>query len=106
MSVIMTLRVRGDAKKLEAQVAADPSVIRGIAEEAKREGLIAHRFYGSADGQIMVVDEWPDAAAFQRFFSATQDRIGPLMAGAGVTEEPEVTFWHKLNTHDDVGWGA
>ena len=102
----MTLRVRGDAQKLEAQAAADPSAIGAIADEAKKEGLIAHRFYGSDDGQIMVVDEWPDPAAFQRFFEANQARIGPLMASAGVTEEPEVTFWRKLDTHDDVGWDA
>lgn len=106
MSVIMTLRVRGDAKKLEEQAAADPGGIRAIAEEAKKGGLIAHRFYGSEDGQIMVVDEWPDQAAFQRFFDANQNRIGPLMANAGVTDQPEVTFWRKLDTYDEVGWDA
>ena len=106
MSVIMTLRVRGDSKKLEEQAAADPGGIRAIAEEARKEGLTAHRFYGSDDGQIMVVDEWPDQAAFQRFFDANQHRIGPLMASAGVTDEPELTFWRKLDTHDDVGWDA
>jgi len=106
MSLIMTLRVRGDSKKLEEQAAADPAGIRAIAKEAKKEGLIAHRFYGSEDGQIMVVDEWPDQASFQRFFDANQSRIGPLMANAGVTDAPEVTFWRKLDTHDEIGWDA
>jgi hypothetical protein len=27
-----------------------------------------------------------------------------LRREAGVTAEPEVTFWHKLDTQDDVGW--
>jgi hypothetical protein len=25
-------------------------------------------------------------------------------AASGVTSEPEVTFWRKLETGDDVGW--
>ncbi len=29
-----------------------------------------------------------------------------MMAEIGVTAEPEVTFWRKLETHDDVGWNA
>src|SRR5438445_8508948 len=104
VSVIMTLRTKGDPKKLEAQASADPDAIRSIAAEAKKAGLIAHRFYGSDDGQIMVVDEWPDPGSFQKFFEANQARIGPMMASAGATGEPEVTFWRKLDTKDDVGW--
>ena len=104
MSVIMTLRTQGDPHKLEALVADDPDAIRAIAEEAKKGGLIAHRFYGSDDGQIMVVDEWPDAESFQKFFEANAAQIGPVMAAAGATGDPEVTFWRKLDTRDDVGW--
>src|SRR5206468_782070 len=63
MSVIMTLRANGDPKALEERAAADPDAIRAISDGAKRHGLIAHRFYGSQDG-IMVVDEWPDEASF------------------------------------------
>lgn len=106
MSVIMTLRLKGDAKKLEAQAASDPGAIAGIAEQAKNAGLIAHRFYGSDDGQIMVVDEWPDPGSFQKFFEANRGQIEPLMASVGATAEPEITFWRKLQTHDDVGWDA
>jgi hypothetical protein len=51
----------------------------------------------------MVVDEWPDAESFKRFFEGEQDTIGPMMAEV-TTSEPEVTFWRKLETHDEVGW--
>lgn len=68
MSVIMTLRVKGDPEKLESIAAKDPDRIHGIADKAKEHGVIAHRFYGSDDGQIMVVDEWPDPRSFQAFF--------------------------------------
>jgi quinol monooxygenase YgiN len=102
VSVIMTLRVTGDPDKLEQHAAENADVVRGIAERAQARGLIAHRFYGS-DGQIMVVDEWPDPASFQAFFEAEQATIGPMMA-AVATGEPEITFWRKLETGDDIGW--
>lgn len=52
----------------------------------------------------MVVDEWPDPESFQRFFEEMRAEIEPMMAEVGVTGGPEVTFWRKLETHDDVGW--
>ena len=58
MSVIMTLRVKGDPEKLEQLADADRGRIRAISDRAKEAGMIAHRFYGS-EGQIMVVDESP-----------------------------------------------
>ena len=103
MSVIMTFRAAGDPDELERRAAADPDAMRSIADRAKEHGLIAHRFYG-AEGQIMVVDEWPDPESFQRFFEANRAKIGPLMAEVGATSEPEVTFWRELDTHDQVGW--
>jgi heme-degrading monooxygenase HmoA len=106
MSVIMTLRVKGDPAELERRAAGDPDAMRAIAERAKERGLIAHRFYGTDDGYIMVVDEWPDAESFQAFFEENRAEIEPMMADVGVSEEPEVKFWRKLETHDDVGWDA
>jgi hypothetical protein len=106
MSVIMTLRIEGDAKKLEEHVAADPDAMRDILDHAKKHGVIAHRFYGTDDGKIMVADEWPSPEDFQAFFEHMGPQIQQLMAAAGVTKEPEVTFWRKLDTGDDLGWGA
>ena len=102
MSVIMTLRVSGDPDKLEQMAQANPEMISGISARAQAAGAIAHRFYGS-EGQIMVVDEWPDAASFHAFFEAEQENIGRMMAEVA-TGEPEITFWRKLETGDDLGW--
>jgi quinol monooxygenase YgiN len=102
VSVIMTLRVSGDPDKLEQIAAENADALRGISERAQAAGVIAHRFYGS-DGQIMVVDEWPDAESFQSFFAAEEETIGPLMEQIGAGE-PEITFWRKLETGDEVGW--
>ena len=104
MSVIMTLRVKGDPKALERLAAEKPDAIRSISERGKEAGVIAHRFYGSEDGWIMVVDEWPDPQSFLTFFEGERDAIEPLMAAAGVTTEPEITFWRTLETGDEVGW--
>jgi heme-degrading monooxygenase HmoA len=102
MSVIMTLRVKGDAAKLERLASENGETLRGISERGKAAGVIAHRFYGSGD-EIMVVDEWPDAESFQRFFESEQEHIGPLMQEVA-TGQPAITFWRKLETGDEVGW--
>jgi len=102
VSVIMTLRFAANPDKLEQLAAEQSEVIQGISERAQAAGVIAHRFYGS-DGQVMVVDEWPDAESFQRFYAAEEAVIGPLMAELEAGE-PEITFWRKLETGDDVGW--
>jgi hypothetical protein len=106
MSVMMTLTVKGDPGKLEEHAGSDPDGMRSILESAKGHGLIAHRFYGSEGGEIMVVDEWPDEQSFEAFFSESGERIGAMMQAAGVTSEPQPKFWRKLDTQDEHGWGA
>lgn len=106
MSVLMTLRAKADPAKLEKKAANEPDVIRAISADAKNYGLIAHRFYGSDDGQILVLDEWPDAESFHRFFDAHQSDIGSMMAEVGATAAPDISFFRELDTHDAVGWGA
>ena len=104
MSVILTLRVKGDPQKFEQAAQGNPDRIQGILDQAKQNGLIAHRFYGSDSGNIMVIDEWPDAESFRRFWESAGGDVGPFMADAGVTEEPQPEFWQKLDTGDEYGW--
>jgi hypothetical protein len=104
MSVIMTLRVSGDPQGVERMAKEDPERIQKIMESARSHGLIAHRFYGS-EGKIMVIDEWPDPQSFHAFFEESEPLIGPMMQ-AVATSEPEIVFWSKLETGDDVGWDA
>lgn len=106
MSVMMTMVLKGDPGKLEEHASRERDTMQEILASAKEHGLIAHRFYGSDSGEIMVVDEWPDAQSFHSFFEANQERIGPMMEAVGVTSEPQPTIWRKLETHDDHGWGA
>ena len=76
MPVIMALRLQGDPKKFEEFAAANPDKMEGIRNKAVERGVIAHRFFGSADGnEILVVDEWPDPESFQQFFEETAPEI-------------------------------
>ena len=104
MSVIITLRAPGDASQFEQWAADNQEHMTSIVERAKQHGVIAHRFYGSDDGQIMVADEWPDEASFQAFFEETRDQIAPVMGAAGMQGQPEITTWRSLESHDKVGW--
>src|SRR3982750_4503899 len=87
MSVIMTLRAKGAPNELERRAADNPDAIRAISDRARQHGCIAHRFYGSEDGQIMVVDEWPDPQSFQAFFEEARSEIEPLMRDIGGTSD-------------------
>ena len=107
MSVIMALRLEGDAKKLEEFAAANPDKMEGIRNKAVERGLIAHRFFGSLDGNtIIVVDEWPDAESFQGFFEETAPEIQSMMgeAGIGGGGQPQPEFWRVLESQDKYGW--
>jgi heme-degrading monooxygenase HmoA len=102
MSVLMTLRVDGDARALEKLAADDPKAFRDIFEMAKSRGLISNHYYGN-DRQILVVDEWRDEESFQAFLHEAGEQIQQLFGRAGVSTEPEITFWHKLKTGDEFG---
>lgn len=102
MSVIVTLRFSADPAKFEETFHAESERVGRIVETAKQHGGIAHRWY-AAEGEVMAIDEWPDAESFQAFFSAAEGEIGPLMQRAEV-EPPTITFWRKLELGDDIGW--
>jgi quinol monooxygenase YgiN len=104
MSVIMTLRLEGDPAKFEEYSKAHPEManIKGSAAE---HGCMAHRFYGSVDGDhIVIIDEWPDPESFQAFYSKNEQQIGELTQAAGVTGAGQPEFWRVLDTPDKHGW--
>jgi len=98
MSVLMTLRVSGNPKGVEA---FDPAILKTVADRAVEHGVLRHRFYGT-DDEVLVVDEWPDEASFRAFFDASPE-IKDLMSEAGVTSEPTVEFWRELDVDDAIG---
>jgi quinol monooxygenase YgiN len=101
MSVLMTFRSSGDPAKLEELAGRDPGAMRAIADAAREQGCLSHRFYGSDQGEIMVLDEWESPEAFERFFASQSAAIRPMMDEVGATGQPHVSFWRKLDTHDE-----
>jgi len=101
MTVLVILRVKGDATKIEELSREDPTMLKTVVERAKSNGLIRHRFFGNAD-EIIVVDEWPDEASFQKFFDSSPE-IPEMMARAGVTSPPQITFANALAVDDAFG---
>jgi hypothetical protein len=102
---MVTLRIKADGSRLESYGSTHEEVFSGIIKKAEQHGLMAHRFYGDGKGNVMVLDEWPDAESFQAFFAEAQGEIGGMMAEVGAQGEPEVMFWTELKTPDRVGWG-
>ena len=101
MSVLMTLRAAGDPRELERRATENHEGMMAIIASAREHGVISHRFYGTDDGDILVLDEWESAEDFHAFFAA-DPQIQTLMAEVGVTAPPEIKFWRKLETGDDV----
>jgi hypothetical protein len=101
MSVFMTLRVKADPSRLEAMYEADPQRFASVAAKGKSMGASYHRFAAS-DDEILVIDEWPDEQTFHAFFDSTPE-IPKIMADAGVSSEPVITFHRRLQLGDDIG---
>jgi heme-degrading monooxygenase HmoA len=95
MSVLMTLRVSGNGKAIEA---GDQAVLKTVSDRARGQGCLHHRFYGS-DTEVLVVDEWEDEASFHAFFEGSPEIKG-IMDAAGVSSAPQIEFWRVLDTED------
>jgi heme-degrading monooxygenase HmoA len=98
MSVIMILRTAGDPAALEQYANAHADQLNRIAGVARATGAKSHVF-AAGDGEVVVIDEWDSEEKFQAFFGS-QKEIADVMAGAGATGAPQISFYRKLNTPD------
>ncbi|MFL6113282.1 MAG: hypothetical protein ACJ786_18265 [Catenulispora sp.] len=73
--------VAGDPDNFEQYAKANADKMQRIAVEGKAAGATRHAF-AAGHGEIMVIDEWPDAESFQRFFQS-QTEIPRLMQEGG-----------------------
>jgi heme-degrading monooxygenase HmoA len=100
MSVVMGMRLAVDPGRFEEVVNANRDRMVAVADRGKQAGAIHHCFYANEAGdEILILDEWPDAETFKKFFDGAAD-IGELMQAAGVTERPTPEFWRELDTPD------
>jgi heme-degrading monooxygenase HmoA len=89
-----------DPAALRKLFESQPDVFQSIAEKAKTVGALHHRFLAGED-QVLIVDEWESAEAFQEFFSSEQE-IAALMAEAGVKAPPEIQVWQPMTDAPDT----
>jgi len=100
MSVYMSLRVEADASKLRELAQEKPELFKGVADRAKQRGCIHHTF-ATANGEVVVMDEWESADAFHSFFEAERENIQPMMEHAEAKGEPQITFYEPLRLGDE-----
>lgn len=98
MSIFMILRVSGDPDGFERYANANAEMLQRIAAAGKAAGATRHAF-AAGDGELLVIDEWPDAEAFQRFFDS-QKEIPKVMQEGGAKGSPEISIYRKLDTPD------
>jgi hypothetical protein len=86
----ISYRTRASGGKALEWGKANGDIAEDITAYGKSLGQIGHKML--TDGKdLVVIDEWPDADAFNKFFAGAA-RMGEFLSGAGVTGEPEVTM--------------
>jgi hypothetical protein len=96
---MMGMVIEADPARFEQVAKDNKELLESISERAKQAGAISHRFF-AGDGELLVVDEWPDEASFLGFFQASGPEIGTLMGQAGVSTQPTPRFWRPMDTSD------
>lgn len=81
-----------DYAKVNAQLGLDPHTGAGDWPA----GLISHIAGLSDDGRGYVIEVWESQQAQADFM---ESRLGPAMAGGGVTSVPQVTWAHVMGHH-------
>jgi quinol monooxygenase YgiN len=97
MSVLITMKMQGDVKTFRAALIERAEEMAGIAEQAKRQGALHHR-YGVGADFVVVVDEWETAEQFESFFGTPE--LQAFVAAVGGSGEPEVWVSEAVSSAD------
>ncbi len=71
------------------------SIPEEITAYGKTLGQLGHRMV-TADGELVVIDEWGDEEQFRKFFDSAP-RMGEFLEGAGITGPPEISVFNSLD---------
>lgn len=99
MSVMVVGRFKTDPARMEAALRDRAADFAAVGEYAKTHGALHHHF-AAGNGEVMFMDEWETAEAFQTFFSS-QPKIPELMQAAGVTGPPEIQVYDTMKAPGD-----
>jgi heme-degrading monooxygenase HmoA len=100
MTVVVTVTVKVDPEVLRGLFESKREVLAGLGEVAKSAGALHHRFT-AGDGEVLILDEWESAEAFQQFFGS-QPEIAAIMQEAGVQEPPDIRVWQPMDDAPDI----
>lgn len=98
MSVFVVMRVPGDPETLEQFGKNNAELLQRVAADGRAAGAKHHAF-AAGDGEILVIDEWSDPQAFQKFFENQPD-IPRIMAEGGAKGAPQISVYRKLDMPD------
>jgi quinol monooxygenase YgiN len=98
MSVLVTVKIKGDTAAFRQALADRAGEFEKISEASRGQGAIHHQF-GLGDGFVLVVDEWETAGHFQQFFS-NPDLQGFIGSVGGAAEPPEITITETVASSD------
>ena len=98
MSVIVIGRMTVEPGNVEKLWSEHKSDFEAIAAAAKAAGAIHHR-WGLGEDHVVIIDEWPTAESFQKFFESNT-KIPEIMQAAGVHGAPEFAFYESMDSPD------
>lgn len=97
MSVIVRVVVPGDTEQFRTWITTDVDDIVALAQEGKAAGAIHHQF-AIGEGEVLIVDEWESAEAFEQFFGRPE--IAAAMQAGGAAGPPDIAFYEAVESAD------
>jgi len=97
MSVVVTMKVKGDTARFRQMLDTETELLQGLAARARDAGCIHHRFAVGEDF-VIVVDEWETADGFHGFISSPE--IAEVMGDMGAQSEPEIEVGEAIESPD------
>jgi hypothetical protein len=98
MSVLVVGKFQGDTAKFRQALTDRADEFAKIADMARSQGAIHHRF-GIADDFVLIVDEWATAGHFQQFFS-NPDLEAFIGSVGAAPAPPELTIVDAIASSD------
>jgi quinol monooxygenase YgiN len=97
MSVIVIGRLKVDPAEVRRIEQSRTDEFRQVAADARAAGCVHHRFaFGT--NEVVLIDEWPNAEAFQAFFQ--NPTVASFMQDAGVQGPPDISIYEAVDTVD------
>lgn len=93
MTAIVITRYKSEADDYQRVVRRQPGDFDVLAEIARAEGCLHHRVAVSDDdGDVILIDEWPDKEAYNRF--TLNPAVVDVLRGLALEDPPE-TFYYR-----------